>query len=445
MRRLVLWLLALLTRVFFRRVEVVGEAQLPSSGGLVYAPNHPNGLIDPLFLLVLPASPAAFLAKEPLFRMPVVGSFVRALECLPVYRSKDGHDTSANQRTMAAARARLEGGGAIGIFPEGASHSGPALLPLKTGAARIALGAAAGSDTPVHVVPCGLFYSDKVTFRSEAVLVYGAPIEVPRVSVDASAEPPREAARALTERIKVGLDEVVLQAQSSDVLALAGLATRLFAGVRRARGERESLPVLEGSGVAGRGERIYRLQRRMLERYAAWQRADAGRIEDLAQRLTALDCALQLHDARLDDPAPDNPGPGPRVRLVLSAPLALPAVALHYPLYRAIGWLALRTAGSESDVVATAKLLLGMLGFPLQWIVLAGVAGLYAGPVAGLAALLMQPALAALALRWSEWLEPVATGLRLGLETSNQPLRTLLDERERLYDDLIALDEAPPA
>src|SRR5205085_5440816 len=87
--------------------------------------------------------PVSFLAKSPLFRTPVVSFFVRALDSIPVYRKQDeGADTSRNRETFERAARLLRRGGTIAICPEGASHSEPYLLPLKTGAARIALGAA---------------------------------------------------------------------------------------------------------------------------------------------------------------------------------------------------------------------------------------------------------------------------------------------------------------
>ena len=66
--------------------------------------NHPNALVDPVFLLCLVPRKVCFLAKAPLFRMPVLGYFVRALDALPAYRHQDqGADVSKNEETFAAA------------------------------------------------------------------------------------------------------------------------------------------------------------------------------------------------------------------------------------------------------------------------------------------------------------------------------------------------------
>ena len=69
---------------------------------------------------------------------------LKLLDSLPVYRHQDqGEDVTKNQETFAAAAKWLAKGGTIGICPEGISHDEPGLQPIKTGTARIALGAVA--------------------------------------------------------------------------------------------------------------------------------------------------------------------------------------------------------------------------------------------------------------------------------------------------------------
>src|SRR5438094_9519762 len=143
MRTLVRAVFGLVLRVFFRRIEVSGWAHVPARGPVMFVLNHPNGLIDPAFLLCLAPRRVSFLAKAPLFSMPVIGAIARAFEAIPVHRRQDaGSDLAKNAQTFEAARAVLVRGGTIAIFPEGTSHSDPKLRPLKTGTARIAHSAA---------------------------------------------------------------------------------------------------------------------------------------------------------------------------------------------------------------------------------------------------------------------------------------------------------------
>jgi len=110
-RRLITLVLRLTLRIYFRRIEVTGRENIPQSAPAIFVLNHPNALIDPAFLLCFAPRRIAFIAKAPLFRMPVIGSLVRALDCLPAYRRQDaGEDVSRNLETFAAARRLLARG-----------------------------------------------------------------------------------------------------------------------------------------------------------------------------------------------------------------------------------------------------------------------------------------------------------------------------------------------
>ena len=71
-------LLRIVLRIFFRRIEISGAERVPSSGPVIFVLNHPNGLIDPTFLLCLAPRRVSFLAKAPLFHMPIIGAIARA-------------------------------------------------------------------------------------------------------------------------------------------------------------------------------------------------------------------------------------------------------------------------------------------------------------------------------------------------------------------------------
>src|SRR5678815_303804 len=141
--------------------------------------------------------------------MPILGFFVRAIDTLPVYRRQDeGEDVSKNVETFVAARKLLARGGTIGICPEGVSHDEPRLRPIKTGAARIALGAVStGEVSSLQIVPAGLYYTSKTKFRSAVLLYFGNPIEVTPVEPEPDGNPPRAAVKELSNRIECALRE----------------------------------------------------------------------------------------------------------------------------------------------------------------------------------------------------------------------------------------------
>ena len=118
----------------FYRVQVRGAPALPE-GPLLFVGNHPNGLIDPALVFAVTPRRVTFLAKAPLFRIPVLGWLIRGMGALPVYRRQDDPTRmGGNDATLDTAARALVEGGAITIFPEGKSHSEPQLAALKTGA-----------------------------------------------------------------------------------------------------------------------------------------------------------------------------------------------------------------------------------------------------------------------------------------------------------------------
>ena len=229
MGKLIRWLCEALVRFYYPSLRCEGASRLRGLAGkpVVFAPNHPNALLDPLVLRLALGRDVAFLAKSTLFRSPFTRSVLDAFGALPVYRQKepeagDGAGTQRgdkNEETFARCRGLLGKGGSLALFPEGTSHSDPTLRPLKTGAARIALSAEAerGFELGVMLVPVGLLYEAKTTFRSRALVVVGEPIAcLPYAR--AHAEDERAAVRELTARLREGMDEVVLQAETRELL-----------------------------------------------------------------------------------------------------------------------------------------------------------------------------------------------------------------------------------
>lgn len=123
----------------FARIEMRGVENLPREGAYVLAPNH-NSEFDPLIVAVAvwrAGRAPRFLAKESLFKVPVLGAALRATGMVPVPRTS----SSANQSIKAAQEIARDGRGVI-VYPEGTLTRDPELWPMrgKTGAVRLALG-----------------------------------------------------------------------------------------------------------------------------------------------------------------------------------------------------------------------------------------------------------------------------------------------------------------
>src|SRR5215212_2208510 len=172
MRNAITSFLRMCLRIFFRRIEVEGLERVPRTEPVIFAVNHPNGLVDPLFVLCFVGRPVSFLGKAPVLRYPVVGWLARKLETIPVYRKQD-KTKGSHTETFEKSRDVLRRGGTIAIFPEGTTHDDPQMRELKTGAARIAMSADVGEAL---IVPTGIYYTAKHVFRSAALVVFGEPL-----------------------------------------------------------------------------------------------------------------------------------------------------------------------------------------------------------------------------------------------------------------------------
>lgn len=217
--------IARLAAFVYYRVRYAGGA-VPQAGPVLVVANHPNSLLDPMLVVAAAGRPLRFLAKAPLFPDPKVGWLVRASGAIPVHRQQDGPvEPGGNADMFREVRAALEGGDAVALFPEGISHSEPSLAPLKTGAARIALGAASRLGV-FPIVPVGLVFRQKDTFRSEAWVVTGTPLDWDDLAGRGSDD--RDAVVALTDRIAAALRSLTLNLEAEQDRALVECAVRVW-------------------------------------------------------------------------------------------------------------------------------------------------------------------------------------------------------------------------
>jgi 1-acyl-sn-glycerol-3-phosphate acyltransferase len=144
---LVAFFLIPLVRLLFG-LNVKGLEKLPKTGSYVLVSNHVTN-VDALavayFVYVKLNRAPHFLAKESLFRIPVIGKILLAAGQIPVYRTSG----QRNDEPLRVAHEYLKRGHMIGIFPEGTLTRDPDMWPMrgKSGAVRLAL------DTNVPVYP----------------------------------------------------------------------------------------------------------------------------------------------------------------------------------------------------------------------------------------------------------------------------------------------------
>lgn len=408
---------SLAARAFYRLT--VSGGRVPPADPVLLVANHPNSLLDPALVAAVAGRPVRFLAKAPLFSDPQVGWLVRASGAIPVFRAVD--DPAAmgrNEDAFRAAQEALARGDAVGIFPEGISHSGPALVPLRTGAARIALGAARRTGNPFPIVPVGLTFRDRQRFRSEALAILGEAVSW----ADLAGRDDPEAVRELTRRIEMGLREVTVNLERWEDAPLTEWAEAIVSAEipTDPRPERRIARLREASqrlaAMRREGDGAWMPLRREVARHGRVLRALGLRPHELH---AAADAPVALRWLLRRLPL-----------FVLGVPLALLGAITFGVPYRLTGAVSARARAAE-DVRATHKLLGGAVIHLLWTLGLAGIVAAWRGPAAGVRVLVLLPILGAVTLLvWDRWRIAVGEAGRFGTRLRRRALLAELRARQ---------------
>ena len=363
-------------RLFFRDVAVAGTHHVPKDRGGLLVAWHPNGLIDPALILATVPGRVVFGAREGLLRWPVVGPLIRAL-AVPIYRPQDHAGLSdadrraANEASLDALADAVAGGSFAALFPEGVSHDRPHLAEIRTGAARLFEAARQrtppGALPPV-VLPVGLHYEAKGTFRTDALVVVHPALDVAAAPAAATGAEARDRAGALTEAIEDALERAVRPTADWETHRLMHRARALVAAEAAARRGERPAPDTLAAREAGFGQ--------VWTGYQARRETHAAEVAALRADVAAYDARLRtlgLADADLDRP-PLVGSPFAVVAAVLQAalvavllpPLLVLGVAVNAAPWWGLKGLARLAARAEKDT-ATVKILGGAVLFPLAW------------------------------------------------------------------------------
>jgi 1-acyl-sn-glycerol-3-phosphate acyltransferase len=241
--------------LLYFRLRRLGREHIPE-GGVILAANH-RSFLDPFAIGCCIGRPIYFVAKQELFKNPLLGWLLNCLGAFPVRRGE------SDLESVATSLALLEGGQAVVIFPEGTRIPSGSLGTPKRGVGRLAL------ESGKPVVPIAVTGSERARdgWKIKPVRVhirFGAPLTFPRVE-----NPSHFLAGEVTERIWPcvclqwewlgGLPPLRTAAvvgagcmgtAASTVLARAGLQVQLgcrtAAQAERVAAERENVAYLPG-------------------------------------------------------------------------------------------------------------------------------------------------------------------------------------------------------
>ncbi|MDG1480129.1 MAG: 1-acyl-sn-glycerol-3-phosphate acyltransferase [Myxococcota bacterium] len=461
--------LRFIVRRYFREVEVIGLEHLPEDGGGMLVSWHPNGMIDPGLILTHFPRQVIFGARDGLFRWPGLGWMMKKMGAVPIYRAMDQQRADpearrkANNKSLNALASAVAQGRYSCLFPEGDSHDSPNLLDLKTGAARFYYQArtlkAEGSEDPV-IIPVGLHYDAKRTFRSSVLIAFHPPISLSEYlgSLPEPDEPPqllKERYRALTTEIERVLREVVHATESWDLHYLMHRVRKLSRAERGVRAGAELDKPMMAERTLGFA-RVWAGYYTRLESHPEQVAVLRSRLSEYDQDLRALG----LEDHELDKP-PRLASPWLAAILALQVVLVFfllpPILLVGYivNLPPALGLLVLskkfsRRRKDESSI----KLMFGVIAFPVTWL----AAGIGAGlthwwlhelfpripntpALAGLVVVLLAIFGGMVALRYIRLARETGRAVRIRLTRARRrlALARLRVERSELYDAIMML------
>ncbi|MFO0677545.1 MAG: 1-acyl-sn-glycerol-3-phosphate acyltransferase [Polyangiaceae bacterium] len=387
---------ALFTRiigVYFRDIEVVGDAPPESVHGRIFAANHVNGLVDPILVLTSARPVIAPVAKSTLWKVPGLRWLLDTVDAVPILRRRDDPNKSAaaNDEVFSKVSGYLRKGGNILIFPEGTSHNEPKLVPLKSGIGRMLARAKADGGDGLSFQAVGLEFDARDVFRSRALVVYGPVRDVDPLA-EGGAVTGDALAAAIMDVVRADLGSLVVEADTWEDRVLAARVTEVLTNET---GDRS---------LAARND----VGRRVQAARTSLRKNDTAFYEALVAAVREY--SLLLDEARVTDAdvlARRTHRHGRLLRamvLLVAAPFALVGAIVYWLPYQ-VPRLVARKAEDDHDVVSTYKLGTGLVLFP-TWAIAVISGAWFAVPHATWAAIAMVVLVSPFAaLLWMDRLE----------------------------------------
>jgi len=216
--------LALAFRVYFRRIYIINPSALPKDKPVLLAPNHPNSFLDGVLLSVMLRSKIFIMARGDVFKKPLANWALRSMRVLPIFRAEDGagsEQAAKNQQTYNECYEIFHRNGNVVIFPEGLCVTERRLRPLKKGAAKLSFEALEKyHEMDLQILPIGMNYSNPGKFREEVCINIGKPIPVRDFSKLLQEENPAKAIQQFNERLYEALEKemVIIKDPANDVI-----------------------------------------------------------------------------------------------------------------------------------------------------------------------------------------------------------------------------------
>ena len=206
-KRLVGWIVA----AIYHRVEVRQPHDLTASGPELANASHFGGFSDPVLLVYAMDRVPRFIARDVIWKIAPARWVMNWVGAIPVHKPEDKGARTSNDQMFASTYTALHDGQLVCIFPEGITVDDPQIAAIKTGSARITLGARADGVEGIRLLSAGIHYENKAALRSDVFVNIGWEVDLdsaidhyvaPGASADGSN---RQAVKTLTADMEANL------------------------------------------------------------------------------------------------------------------------------------------------------------------------------------------------------------------------------------------------
>lgn len=175
---LIVSVIRMAVHIYFRKINVIANENLPKKGAAVFIANHPSALLDPLVIAIIAGRPLHFIAAaEYLGNKFTTWLFQKQLNMIPVYRPEiHTSGNTSNDHMFQHCFETLADDSVIIIFPEGNSETEKRVRKLKTGVVRMVLGAEKRNGIKIPIIPIGINYTNPHRFQSDVLVSVGEQI-----------------------------------------------------------------------------------------------------------------------------------------------------------------------------------------------------------------------------------------------------------------------------
>lgn len=163
---------------YTKKIITVGKENIPKKGAVLFAVNHPNGLLDPLIVTTNVPRDTFYLVRAAAFKNAIANKILRSVHLMPIYRIRDGRkEISKNEAVFKDCFEILKSRKTLMIFPEGSHDQRRTIRTISKGFTRIVFGALEKyPDLKITIIPVGISYQNIGQFPSKVAIHYGTPI-----------------------------------------------------------------------------------------------------------------------------------------------------------------------------------------------------------------------------------------------------------------------------